>query len=87
MDMSNVLYRFYAAGYNGKHYPIDLRKVASRGDRRAARKAHADGIQFRRREAISARRLRGFYGPLDAEATQMFRTLYPARLYPQFYKR
>jgi hypothetical protein len=59
MGMSDVLFRFYAAGYEGERYPIDLRKISSRADRRAARKAHAEGIHFHRRDEIFLRRMCG----------------------------
>jgi hypothetical protein len=40
--------RFYAAGYEGRDYPIDLRTI-SRSDRRPLRFAHAEGLEERRR--------------------------------------
>ncbi|PYU53215.1 MAG: hypothetical protein DMG48_02990 [Acidobacteria bacterium] len=59
MDMSDVLYRFYAAGYEGERYPIDLRRIGRREDRQAARKAHAEGIYFQRRDRIFVQRMCG----------------------------
>ena len=59
MDMSDVLYKFYAAGYEGERYPIDLRRIPSHADRRAARKAHAEGIYFQRRDRVFVQRMCG----------------------------
>jgi len=59
MDMSDVLYRFYAAGYEGERFPIDLRKIINPKDRRAARKAHAEGVHFQSRHRVFLRRMCG----------------------------
>jgi len=59
MDMNDVLYQFYSAGWDGKRYPMDLRRIGNPADRRAARKAHAEGIHFHSRHRIFLRRMCG----------------------------
>jgi hypothetical protein len=84
--MSELLYEFYSAGYDGKIYPVALKKInvtVRRSVRKAYREGKADHAKIRRMRG----RLRGLYGPLDAEAAQMFRKLYPPKRYPQFYGR
>lgn len=59
MDMSDILFQFYAAGWDGQGYPIDLRKISNPKDRRTARKAHAEGVHFQARHKVFLRRMCG----------------------------
>jgi hypothetical protein len=59
MDMSQVLYECYAAGYENRPFPIDLRRVGNSEDRQTARKAFADGVHWQRRDKIFLRRMCG----------------------------
>jgi hypothetical protein len=50
------LQRCYAAGYEGKHLPIDLRRI-NRTERGWLRNAHADGLEERERMALFLERM------------------------------
>ena len=56
MSLYDMQYAFYVAGYEGRRYPIDLRTV-SRADRRAVRKAHAEGVQSHRHDETFLRHM------------------------------
>lgn len=54
--MEKVLYRFYIAGYNGKPRP-KLANLRPGQERLAARKAHIEGLEFRRQEERFLKRM------------------------------
>lgn len=57
VSLYRKLQRFYAAGYEGKHYPLDLRRISKSEDRRYLRRAHAEGVYERRRMALFLKRM------------------------------
>jgi hypothetical protein len=56
MSLYDMHYAFYVAGYEGRRYPIDLRTL-SRADRRAVRKAHAEGVHSHHLDEIFLRHM------------------------------
>ena len=59
MDITQVFNECYAAGYDGKAFPIDLRRIGDPKNRRTARLAFADGVRWQRRDKLFLRRMCG----------------------------